>query len=94
MNLGLLNGAVLVFILSYIVFLYFFDCRQVTDERRELIRLKSLRISQKVISFILLGITIAHLFEVTLITNYMVAILVFSTCTSEILSKIYFERQY
>lgn len=94
MSLGFLNGAVLVIIASYIVYLYFFDCRQVTDERRELIRLKSLRVSQKVMSFILLGITVAHLFQVNLVTNYLVAILVFSTCTSEILSKIYFERQY
>lgn len=94
MNLGFLNAAVLILIASYIVFLYFFDCRQVTDERRELIRLKSLRVSQKVISFILLGITIAHLFDVHFVTNYLVAILVFSTCTSEIRSKIYFERQY
>ncbi len=94
MNLGCLNIAVLVMIASYIVYLYFFDCRQVTDERRELIRLKSLRISQKVMSFILLGITIAHLFHVQFVTNYLVAILVFATCLSEILSKIYFERKY
>ena len=34
--------------IAYLTYLYFFDCRTIHDERRELIRLKSLRLTQKV----------------------------------------------
>jgi hypothetical protein len=94
MKLQFLDVIVLCTIGFYAVYLYFFDCRQLTDERRELIRLKSLRVSQKVLSVLLILLTLGHLFQIGLEARYVVAILVFATCISEIASKIYFERRY
>lgn len=94
MNLQLLNILVLTIVSLYVVYLYFFDCRQVGDERRELIRLKSLRVSQKVTCFIIIMISLSQFFDVRLSTQTLLAVLVFTICVSEICSKIYFEKKY
>ncbi len=85
---------ILISVAIYAVILYFFDCRQLSDERRELIRLKALRFSQKFTTYALLLIAIINFFVVSINSELLLGILILTALYSELVAKIYFDKIY
>lgn len=79
--------------LLYLTYLYFFDCRTINDERRELIRLKSLRLTQKISLGIMVIITFVNCFYKDMSNLLILSILILSHIVLEISLKIYFEKK-
>jgi hypothetical protein len=73
--------------------MYFFDCRQFSDERREMIRLRSVRVTQKFNLLVLASIALYHFFFQEMNSYLILATLVFTTLYGEILSKIYIPQK-
>ena len=48
MEINLAKLVLVALAVLYLLYIYFFDCRQVNDERSEMVRLKSFRVTQKV----------------------------------------------
>jgi len=78
--------------LAYLVYLYIFDCRQIDDERREMIRLKSLRITQKLSLGVLIILTFTNCFIKDIPNINIFAILIISNIGLEIITKSYFNK--
>jgi hypothetical protein len=76
----------------YLTYLYFFDCRAINDERRELIRLKSLRLTQKISLGIMIIITFMNCFNKDMSNLLILSILILSHIVLELGFKIYFGR--
>lgn len=79
--------------LGYFLYLYFFDCRQVNDERREMIRLKSLRLTQKTSLAVLVIITFTNCFVKNIPNIYILGTLLIIHIILEVGLKIYFEQR-
>lgn len=78
--------------LIYLTFMYIFDCRQINDERREMIRLKSLRLTQKLTLAILIIITFTNCFVNDIPNLYILGILILSNILLEMGLKLYYEN--
>ena len=78
--------------IGYLTYLYFFDCRQINDERREMIRLKSLRLTQKISLGVVVAITFTNCFVKDIPNIYILGTLLVSHILLEIGFKVYFER--
>jgi len=78
-------------IAAYLIYLYFFDCRMVGDERRELIRLKSLRISQKLNLAMLLIVTVLNCYQPLNVLTVLLVVII-TTLSTEIAAKTYFNN--
>lgn len=76
----------------YLIYMYIFDCRQIDDERRELIRLKSLRLTQKITLAILIIITFTNCFVKDIPNLYILGTLIMSNIVLEIGLKSYFDK--
>ena len=76
---------------AYLVYLYFFDCRVIGDERREMIRLKSLRLTQKLNLGLLVIITILNCSRDFFSLTILGTLLVFNVLC-EVLLKTYFNK--
>ena len=76
---------------SYLVYLYFFDCRVIGDERRELIRLKSLRLTQKLNLGLLVIITVLNCSRDFSSLTVLGTLLIFNILC-EVIFKTYFNR--
>ncbi|GEM_PF-2945239 len=93
MNITLPNCSIIVSLVIYALYMYFFDCRQFSDERREMIRLRSIRITQKFNLLVLSIIALYHFFFYPINSQLILGILVFTTLYGEIISKIYFSKK-
>jgi hypothetical protein len=78
----------------YLGYLYFFDCRTINDERRELIRLKSLRLTQKFSLGLMVLITIINCFYKDMSNLLILSLLILSHIILEKSFKIYIERRF
>lgn len=79
--------------LFYFTYLYLFDCRQIDDERRELIRLRSLRLTQKISLASMIIITFVNCFVKDIPNIVILGILLLVHIIFEISLKIYFENK-
>lgn len=77
---------------GYLTYMYFFDCRQIDDERREMIRLKSLRLTQKLSLAVLIIITFINCFVKNIPNIYILGTLIVTHILLEIGFKNYFEK--
>lgn len=80
--------------LAYLTYMYFFDCRQINDERREMIRLRALRLTQKLSLGVLIIITFTNCFVKDIPNIYILGTLLVSHILFEVGFKYYFERKY
>jgi hypothetical protein len=81
----------IVFGISYLIYLYFFDCRVIGDERRELVRLKSLRLTQKLNLGLLVIITVLNCSRDFSSLTVLGTLLIFNIIC-EVVLKTYFNR--
>lgn len=77
--------------ISYLIYLYFFDCRVIGDERRELVRLKSLRLTQKLNLGLLVIITVLNCSKEFSSLTVLGTLLIFNIIC-EVVLKTYFNR--
>jgi len=76
---------------SYLIYLYFFDCRVIGDERRELVRLKSLSLTQKLNLGLLVIITVLNCSREFSSLTVLGTLLIFNIIC-EVVLKTYFNR--
>ncbi len=92
-NLSFTKGAILISAIIYALYLWLYECRQIADERREMIRLRALRVGQKVTTGVLLLLALINCFWNVLDAQAVLAIAIVVALYSEILFKLIVERQ-
>ncbi len=92
-NLSVTKCAILVSAVIYALYLWLYECRQIADERREMIRLRALRAGQKVTTAVLLALALINCFWNVLDSQAVLAIAIMVALYSEIFFKLIVERR-